>query len=258
MNKAQKNNRNALENKSIRCSKSIAVAAVMMVSSLTGCEAFDERSDESVAENNASMQPAVDNANNNMATNQRADNMSTMERDPNADTNTNLSGELDQPGEQDFMTLDNVKPVSYASVNVIAENLFCGTASYMPLVSHYVNNDSARGLLQYSFPNTRQYTDKMILVEGGQRPTGGFGFSIKPQATIIGDTLILKGQWTAPAKDAMVMQTVSSPCVLIEAPAGSYTQIQLLGEYDDLVANTTVGALPAPRLKKSFIDPTMK
>lgn len=154
-----------------------------------------------------------------------------------------------QPDAAAGSQAESAAPVS---INIISQRQYCGTAQTVPLLSYYDHPPTSKNLLFHTFPDQSSYQDQMILVEGGQRPTGGYGFSIAQTATIDNDTLYLTGQWSQPSAGAIVTQAVTSPCVLLAAPAGQYQHIVLLDAQRKPVVTHTKGDMPAARLKTTF------
>ncbi len=79
-----------------------------------------------------------------------------------------------------------------------------------------------------------------LLVEMGRRPTLGYRLAMAG-----GDELrIAQGQarlaldWLHPPADALVAQTISSPCLLIRLGRGDYTSIQILDRQGVVKAST--------------------
>ncbi|NGY05357.1 protease complex subunit PrcB family protein [Solimonas terrae] len=66
-----------------------------------------------------------------------------------------------------------------------------------------------------------------VLVELGQRTTGGYGIVIGPEAQVDDKRLGLLGTFFEPDVNAMASQVMNSPCVLIRLPAGNWQGVDL-------------------------------
>ncbi len=67
----------------------------------------------------------------------------------------------------------------------------------------------------------------LVLVHFGPKPTPGYGASFQSAATS-GRKLLLKVTQTVPAPDMMYAQVITSPCILVSVPAGSYSDIKVI------------------------------
>ncbi len=67
-----------------------------------------------------------------------------------------------------------------------------------------------------------------IVVEQGQRRTGGYSLELRPKATVDEDGLLtLDADWIEPAPDRMQIQILTSLCVLVQLPPKPYNQVEL-------------------------------
>lgn len=74
-----------------------------------------------------------------------------------------------------------------------------------------------------------------IVVEQGQRRTGGYSIELRPEATVDEEGLLtLTADWIEPSADRMQIQILTSLCVLARLPAQPYERVQLL----DLAGST--------------------
>lgn len=80
------------------------------------------------------------------------------------------------------------------------------------------------------------------VVEMGQRPTGGYGVSVSPQATQDGERVVLRAAFTAPPPDSLRTQALSSPCALVQLPEGRWAGVEVRDAAGALLARG--GAVP--------------
>ncbi len=67
-----------------------------------------------------------------------------------------------------------------------------------------------------------------IVVEQGQRRTGGYSLELRPQAMVDEEGLLtLNADWIEPAPDRMQIQILTSLCVLVQLPAQPYNSVEL-------------------------------
>jgi hypothetical protein len=65
------------------------------------------------------------------------------------------------------------------------------------------------------------------LVEMGLRPTGGYGLAVARAAVLRGETVVLSATFVSPAPGGIRTQALSSPCVLVQLPAGRYAFVEV-------------------------------
>ncbi|MFH7321321.1 protease complex subunit PrcB family protein [Desulfurivibrio sp. D14AmB] len=67
-----------------------------------------------------------------------------------------------------------------------------------------------------------------LLIEMGQRPTGGYGLALaEPTAALEKGRLELRLDWQEPPPGLAQTQALTSPCLLLALPAGDYRQITI-------------------------------
>ena len=69
-----------------------------------------------------------------------------------------------------------------------------------------------------------------VLVEMGERNSGGYGIAISRLAGRRGDTLTLRGTFIAPAADDIATQAITSPCVLVSLPREGYGAVEIVDQ----------------------------
>ena len=65
------------------------------------------------------------------------------------------------------------------------------------------------------------------VVETGAKHTGGYGLAVSRAAALQGDLVILNATFISPGENSMVTQALTSPCALVELPAGRYRSIEV-------------------------------
>lgn len=118
---------------------------------------------------------------------------------------------------------------------VIDKGTYCGTTS-QDSAAHYFATPQALG----DWLDYRSITEikpaiaadgGVIIVEMGQRPTGGYKIELDDSKTKIeNDTLTLGMVWSAPRLDAAVSQALIAPCVAIKPPAGQYDRVRIVDQ----------------------------
>jgi hypothetical protein len=82
------------------------------------------------------------------------------------------------------------------------------------------------------------------LVEMGLRPTGGYGLEPAARAWRRDGIVAIEVAFTAPAPGSLRTQALSSPCVLVQLPAGRYAGVEVRDPAGVLRASSS--AVPAP------------
>lgn len=68
-----------------------------------------------------------------------------------------------------------------------------------------------------------------VVIEQGQRRTGGYSIEMRPGATVTEEgVLTLSADWIEPSADRMQIQILTSLCVLARLPGQPYEQVRLL------------------------------
>lgn len=118
-------------------------------------------------------------------------------------------------------------------VDEIRRALVCETPTEASRLQVY---DSAQALLAAPVAaslQVEQLSDlaeqaSYIVIEQGQRRTGGYSLELRPKAKVDEEgQLTLDADWIEPAPDRMQIQILTSLCVLVQLPAKPYTQVQL-------------------------------
>lgn len=122
--------------------------------------------------------------------------------------------------------------------NVIDSAVYCGTTSQMSAVHYFATESQLASWIAYrgirGFDADAAANGGVIVVEMGQRMTGGYGMDVLPDATHIEDnTLYLGIAWTAPPEYAAISQAMTSPCMVIEPPPGDYDRVVVVDQLDN-------------------------
>ena len=153
-----------------------------------------------------------------------------------------LSGCASAPG---------IDPAAGASfvVREVGRSLYCKTTSIAPQVQLLDDAaaawawQEARGL-SLSGPESLANTPHAI-IEMGAKPTGGFGLAVSRAAELRDERVILSAIFFNPDGSGMVTQALTSPCVLVELPAGRYSEIEVR-DVSGAVRATGTAAEPTP------------
>lgn len=86
---------------------------------------------------------------------------------------------------------------------------------------------------------------RYALIEMGQRHSGGYGIAVSREARELNGVLQVYTTYFAPPADAMVVQMISSPCVLVRLPNALYDAIEIYDQDGELRASGTT-RLPSP------------
>lgn len=135
--------------------------------------------------------------------------------------------------------------LSAGGANVVDSAAYCGTTSQQAAV-HYFATESAlarwidyRGIDEFGAGGAAN--GGAIVVEMGQRMTGGYKMKMLPDSTKVdNDTLYLGIAWEAPPEYAAISQAMTSPCVVIAPPAGDYDRVVVVDQLDNVRGTAVV------------------
>jgi len=133
-----------------------------------------------------------------------------------------------------------VNPFRGASgAQVIGESQYCGTSSQDSAAQYFGDASTFGDWLAYrsisEFKPSMAVNGGVIVVEMGQRPTGGYNIKLDRKNTKIqNDTLTLAMEWNAPRLDAAVSQALIASCVAIRPPKGDYSHIRVVDQLGNL------------------------
>lgn len=119
-------------------------------------------------------------------------------------------------------------------LKVVGKSDYCGTASQNSEVHYFANPDAYDDWIHYRDINDLSANNArhgVIVVEMGQRPTGGYKLELEGAKTKIhGNTLDLVVDWHAPRLDAAVSQALTTQCIAVRPPRGNYHKIRVLDQ----------------------------
>lgn len=121
-----------------------------------------------------------------------------------------------------------------SGVTEVGYSLYCGTPSQDSEVHFFPDPNAFKSWIDYR--NITQFDRDMaeggaLVVELGQRPTGGYTISLNGDKTgIHGDTLQVGIDWYAPRLDAAVSQAMTSECLVFSLPPGSYDRVKVVDQ----------------------------
>jgi len=140
----------------------------------------------------------------------------------------------------------SINPFRGASgAQVIGESEYCGTSSQDSAAQYFADASSFGDWIDYrsvsEFKPSMAVNGGVIIVEMGQRPTGGYNIKRdRKQTKVVGDTLTLSMVWNAPRLDAAVSQALIASCVAIRPPKGNYSHIRVVDQLGNVRGETVV------------------
>lgn len=131
-------------------------------------------------------------------------------------------------------------------ISEVRRSIHCGTGQRHAALSYF---QSGTELMGWQADRGIDLVDRadlpdgpLLLVEMGQRNTGGYFIEPKPDATIDRDRVLwLAARWTAPDADRMVVQMLTSPCVLLSVPPRDYRGFRVIDQNEELRASLDLG-----------------
>lgn len=131
-------------------------------------------------------------------------------------------------------------------LKIVGHSEYCGTASQASEVHYFATPDDYQNWIDYR--NVKGLNANgaekrgVVVVEMGQRPTGGYKLKLNRKKTKIkGDTLNLVMDWHAPRLDAAVSQAMITQCVAIRPPVGNYSKIRVVDQIGNSRGELKVG-----------------
>lgn len=116
-------------------------------------------------------------------------------------------------------------------VSVVGKTEYCGTPSQASEVHYFSDPDAFGNWINYRDVNgfNAGMAKNGILVVGmGQRPTGGYHLRLEGKHTgIKNGVLNITFDWHAPRLDAAVSQALTSECLAVKLPKGSYKTVKV-------------------------------
>lgn len=135
---------------------------------------------------------------------------------------------------------------SASGVTVVGKSTYCGTPSQASEVHYFADPGAFQNWIDYR--NIRGFDGDMakqgvLVVEMGQRPTGGYSIKLNGDNTGIDDDELTIGMdWHAPRLDAAVGQALISECVALQLPQGEYHTVKVVDQLGN--GRGTIDKLP--------------
>ena len=121
-----------------------------------------------------------------------------------------------------------------AGVKIVGKQQYCGTPSQSSEIHYFASQAAFDNWVQYRDVGDWQETVSspgLVVVEMGQRPTGGYKLHLDPNQTGLEDDVLKIGfDWRAPRLDAAVSQALTSQCVAVALPTGTYKKVEVLDQ----------------------------
>ncbi len=121
-----------------------------------------------------------------------------------------------------------------AGVRIVGKQKYCGSASQASEVHYFASQAGFDNWVNFrDLGNWHETVRKpgLLVVEMGQRPTGGYKLVLDNEQTKIkGNVLTVGFDWQAPRLDAAVSQAMTSQCVAIALPDRAYDKVQVLDQ----------------------------
>ncbi|GAB3682786.1 protease complex subunit PrcB family protein [Salinisphaera aquimarina] len=132
-----------------------------------------------------------------------------------------------------------------SGARVVGESQYCGTSSQDSDAHYFADSSVFEDWLDYrsisEFKPSMAVNGGIIIVEMGQRPTGGYSIKLDRSKTKVqGNTLTLSMEWKAPRLDAAVSQALIASCVAIRPPAGNYSRIRVVDQLGNVRGEAAV------------------
>lgn len=133
------------------------------------------------------------------------------------------------------LTACSLNPLRRGDARVVERSVYCGTTSQQSAAHYFANEPDFAEWIEYrgimAFDADSIADNGAIVVEMGQRPTGGYDIELMPEATRVENgTLKLGVKWTAPPHYAAISQALTAPCMVITPPKGDYARIVVVDQ----------------------------
>ncbi|AWN17528.1 hypothetical protein SALB1_3334 [Salinisphaera sp. LB1] len=129
---------------------------------------------------------------------------------------------------------------------MVGKSTYCGTPSQASEVHYFADPDAFQNWIDYR--NVNGFNPKMarngvLIVEMGQRPTGGYDIQLDGKKTGIKNNVLTIGMdWHAPRLDAAVSQAMITPCVALHLPQGQYNKVKVVDQLGNLRGSADVNS----------------
>ncbi|WP_440856200.1 hypothetical protein [Salinisphaera sp. RV14] len=135
---------------------------------------------------------------------------------------------------------------SASGVSVVGKSTYCGTPSQASEVHYFADPDAFQNWIDYR--NVNGFNPKMarngvLIVEMGQRPTGGYDIQLASKKTGIKNNVLTIGMdWHAPRLDAAVSQAMITQCVALHLPQGQYHKVRVVDQLGNVRGSADVSS----------------
>lgn len=121
-----------------------------------------------------------------------------------------------------------------AGVRIVGKQKYCGSASQSSEVHYFASQAGFDNWVDFrDLGNWHETvrTPGLMIVEMGQRPTGGYKLTLDNKQTQLKDNVLTVGfNWNAPRLDAAVSQAMTTQCVAVALPKSNYKQVKVLDQ----------------------------
>jgi hypothetical protein len=83
--------------------------------------------------------------------------------------------------------------------------------------------------------------EHVVTIQMGQKPSGGYGIELaEPYATLNDGESLIRLRWIEPAPGSIVTQILTSPCLIVSLPKGTYENIVITDEKGNVLETISV------------------
>ena len=126
-------------------------------------------------------------------------------------------------------------------LRILYQDDLCGGKRPTPSVTLVADSDQlkrifieSKGRLLGQSPPTPAVdfdSEHVVTIQMGQKPTGGYGIELADPYARVGDgEALIRLRWIEPAPGTIVIQILTSPCLIVSLPKGAYENIAITDE----------------------------
>jgi hypothetical protein len=126
-------------------------------------------------------------------------------------------------------------------VRILYKDVLCGGNRPTPSVTLVADSDQlkrifieSKGRMLGQSPPTPAVdfdTEHVVTIQMGQKSTGGYGIELAdPYAHVGAGEALIRLRWIEPAPGTIVIQMLTSPCLIVSLPKGAYEKIVITDE----------------------------
>jgi hypothetical protein len=126
-------------------------------------------------------------------------------------------------------------------LRILYQDDLCGGNRPTPSVTRVVDSDQLKRILSETkgrmlgqLPSTPAVdfdTAHVVTIQMGQKPTGGYGIELAdPYAHVGAGEALIQLRWIEPVPGTIVIQVLTSPCLIVALPKGDYGRIVITDE----------------------------